>query len=284
MNLGIKDSFYNEIILGQGDTAAYVMQQLNSTSYSDPSDLINLFVISRITDESFWKRMLGNLTNITDNGIDQLFSRPQLRIDADLAQLISINSEFGVVKFSPQYYQFVDGAVGPVEVAGTASKPVIEVWFSSTTQDLQSKDYLTPGRIDFRGANNVGYYPYPYGIKSQIVPFYQWQLKQGSVSSIFGSELNNWGTTYVDIVQGKAYQSLDRTNITTPNYFRPLTSSVSDLYARGYIFSVNANGTYSTTGESADRFIVGAPFHFYFGLIKGDSALDKFKIKYSVNE
>ena len=280
MNLGIKDSFYNEIILGQGDTAAYVMQQLNSTSYSDPSDLINLFVISRITDESFLQKIIGG----GDSGINQLFSRPQLRIDADLAQLISINSEFGVVKFSPQYYQFVDGAVGPVEVAGTASKPVIEVWFSSTTQELQSKDYLTPGRIDFRGANNVGYYPYPYGIKSQIVPFYQWQLKQGSVSSIFGSELNNWGTTYVDIVQGKAYQSLDRTNITTPNYFRPLTSSVSDLYARGYIFCVNANGTYSTTGESADRFIVGAPFHFYFGLIKGDSALDKFKIKYSVNE
>jgi hypothetical protein len=36
-----------------------------------------------------------------DNGINQLFTRPSLRIDGDLAQLLSINSELGVVKFSP---------------------------------------------------------------------------------------------------------------------------------------------------------------------------------------
>jgi len=284
MNLGLKDSFYNEIVLGEGDTAAYVMPQLSPTSYADQSDLINLFVISRITDESFLQRIIGG----GDSGINQLFSRPQLRIDADLAQLMSINSELGVIKFSPEYYQFVSNQVGPVDVEGTASKPIIEVWFSSTTENIQFKDYLTPGRIDFRGENNVGYYPYPYGIKSQIVPFYQWKLKQqsgpNSQAIIFGSELNNWATDFVDIVQNKAYQSLDRTSVTTPNYFRSLNSSVNDLYARGYIFSVNSNGTYSATGESAERFIVGAPFHFYFGIIKGSSALDKFKTKYSVSE
>jgi len=280
MNLGFKDSFYNEVILGQGDTAAYVMQQLNSTSYSDPSDLINLFVISRITEESFLQRIIGG----GDSGINQLFSRPQLRIDADLAQLISINSEFGVIKFSPQYYQFIIGQTGPVEVAGTAAKPVIEVWFSSTTQDLQSKDFLTPGRIDFRPENNAGYYPYPYGIKSQIVPFYQWEIK--TRTPIFGTELNNWATDYVDIVQGKSYQSLDRLT----NYFQSLSAPAADpntsndTYKRGYIFSVNSNGNYSETGAASSRFIVGAPFHFYFGVIKGESSLDKFKTKYSVSE
>jgi hypothetical protein len=284
MNLGFKDSFYNEVILGQGDTAAYVMQELNSTSYADPSDLINLFVISRITDENFWQQLIGGTVNSTDNGINQLFSRPQLRIDADLAQLISINSEFGVIKFSPQYYQFISGQTGPVEVYGTSAKPVIEVWFSSTTQDLQSKDFLTPGRIDFRPENNDGYYPYPYGIKSQVVPFYQWRLT--TQTPIFGSELNNWATDYVDIVQDKQYQSLDRLT----NYFQSLSAPVSqsnnsnDTYKRGYIFSVNSNGDYSETGAASSRFIVGAPFHFYFGVIKGESALDKFKTKYSVSE
>jgi hypothetical protein len=280
MNLGLKDSFYNEIILGQGDTAAYVMQQLNTTSYGDPSDLINLFVISRITDEPFLKRIIGG----GDSGINQLFSRPQLRIDADLAQLISINSEFGVINFSPQYYQFINGQLGPVEVYGTSAKPVIEVWFSSTTQDLQSKDFLTPGRIDFRPENNAGYYPYPYGIKSQIVPFYQWEIK--TRTPIFGTELNNWATDYVDIVQGKSYQSLDRLT----NYFQSLSAPAADpdtsndTYKRGYIFSVNSNGNYSETGAASSRFIVGAPFHFYFGVIKGESSLDKFKTKYSVSE
>jgi lipid-A-disaccharide synthase-like uncharacterized protein len=278
INLGMKDSFYNEIILGDGDTGAYVMNQMNSTSYGDPSDLINLFVISRITDEKFLQRIISG----KDNGIDQLFSRPDLRIDGDLAQLLSINSELGVIKFSPEFYQIVPNQLGPVEVLGTPSNPVVAVWFSSTTEDLQVKDYLTPGRINFRTNDNSVNYPYPYGIKSQIVPFYQWKLT--NQNTIFGSQLNNWATNYVDLVQDRYYQSQDRTSLETPNYFRPLTSSVSDLYARGYIFSVDAAGGYSTIGASSGRFIVGAPFHFYFGLVKGNSALDKFKTKYSVDE
>jgi hypothetical protein len=141
---------------------------------------------------------------------------------------------------------------------------------------------LTPGRINFRGDDNVGYYPYPYGIKSQVVPFYQWKLTD--TNQIFGTELNNWATSYADIVQDKRYQSLDRTSLTTPNYFRNTNSSVNDLYARGYIFSVDVNGGYSEVGASSSKFIVGAPFQFYFGLIKGESALDKFKTKYSISE
>jgi|LakMenEpi03Aug12_release.lakeMendotaPanAssembly.Ray.scaffolds.fasta_scaffold04957_6 hypothetical protein len=277
INLGMKDSFYDEIILGEGDTSSYVMRQMEPTTYSDPSDLVNLFVISRITNESFLQRMLGG----GDSGINQLFSRGNLKIDGDLAQLLSINSELGVIKFSPEYYQLVQGQVGPVEVLGTPQYPVVAVWFSSTTEDLQVKDYLTPGRINFRVNNNANYYPYPYGIKSQVVPFYQWSA---SGTTIFGTEDNNWATDYADIVQGKPYQSLDRTSLSNPNYFRPTTSSVSDLYARGYIFSVDANGNYSTTGASSSRFIVGAPFHFYFGLINGETALDKFKTKYSIDE
>jgi hypothetical protein len=279
MNLGWKDSFYSEVSF-EPSTRGYVINELNPTSYSDTSDLINLFVVSRITDETFVERLTSGFN--PDNNLDQLFSRPQLRIDGDLAQLLSINSELGVIKFSPQFYEIAEGQTGPVEILGTQNNPLMAVWFSSTTEDLQFKDYLTPGRINFRGADNVGYYPYPYGIKSQVVPFYQWKLT--NQNTIFGSQLNNWATNYVDIVQDKLYQSLDRTSLTTPNYFRPLTSSVSDLYARGYIFSVDAAGNYSTTGASSGRFIVGAPFHFYFGMVKGNSALDKFKTKYSVDE
>jgi hypothetical protein len=34
------------------------MNSLNPTSYSDTSDLVNLFVISRITDENFLQQLL----------------------------------------------------------------------------------------------------------------------------------------------------------------------------------------------------------------------------------
>jgi hypothetical protein len=120
-----------------------------------------------------------------------------------------------------------------------------------------------------------------------VVPHYQWELRNNTNNLIFGSQLNNWATNSSDIVQNVRYQSLDRTFLGNPNYFRPTTSSINDLYARGYIFSVDASGQY--TGSNAfnatgNKFIVGAPFHFYFGTVKGETALDKFKTKYSVSE
>jgi len=285
INLGMKDYFYQEVSFDP-TTKGYIMQNLDSTSYGDVSDLVNLFVISRITDEGF----LSQIIAVGDNALNQLFSRNNVslfnqarRIDGDLAQLMSINSEEGVIKFSPEYYDNVPGSTtDPTNILGTANDPTIAVWFSSSTNDIQFKDYVTPGRIDFRTDDNSNYYPYPYGIKSQVVPFYQWKLN--NTTTIFGNQYNSWATGLEDIVQNQRYQSLDRTKLTQPNYFRPSTSSVNDLYARGYIFSVDSNGVYSTVGATSDKFIVGAPFQFYFGVIKGESALDKFKTKYSIIE
>ena len=291
-NLGYKDSFYSELSFDPS-TRAYIIPDIDSTSYGDTSDIVNLFVISRITDENFLQQILS----VGDNSINQLFSRPKnsgstlRRVDGDLAQLLSINSEIGNIKFSPEYYepQLVNS---PTSILGSADNPVVAVWFSSTTQNLQTKDYLTPGRINFRGNDNVGYYPYPYGIKSQVVPFYQWGLNTGVTNNtIFGSQFNNWETEESDIVQGKKYQSLDRTEMpgATPSYFisQNLSTSpdINDLNKRGYIFSVDpVTGEYSTTGTKSAKFIVGAPYQFYFGIIKGESALDKFKTKYAISE
>jgi hypothetical protein len=284
-NLGYKDSFYSELSFDPS-TRAYIIPDLDSTSYGDTSDIVNLFVISRITDENFLQQILS----LGDNSINQLFSRPsdnsdlnRRRVDGDFAQLLSINSEIGNIKFSPEYYE-TQSVNSPTSILGTPQEPTMAIWFSSTTQNLQTKDYLTPGRINFRGNDNVGYYPYPYGIKSQRVPFYQWGLK--NTDTIFGNQFNNWKTTEGDIVQNRKYQSLDRTDITKPTYFISSTAAVNDLNARGYIFSVNPlTGEYSSLGaENSDKFIVGAPYQFYFGIIKGESALDKFKTKYSISE
>jgi hypothetical protein len=239
---------------------------------------------------------LGSILGWLNDSIGILFSRPnnlgypfQLfdpkgRIDGDFIQLCSINSEIGNINFSPEYYA-TTATNSPTSVLGSTDNPVMAVWFSSTTQDLQTKDYLTPGRINFRTPNNSANYPYPYGIKSQVVPHYQWELRNNSGNLIFGSQTNNWLTTENDIVQNKRYQSLDRTSLTTPNYFRPSTATANDLNFRGYIFSMDSSGNYvSAISTSPNKFIVGAPFHFYFGTIKGQTALDLFKRKYSVIE
>jgi hypothetical protein len=284
MNLGFKDSFYDEIMF-EPSANAYVMNGLSDTSYNDTSDLVNLFVISRITDETYLQQIFN--INI-DNTLDQLFSRPYKRIDGDLAQLMSINSEEGVIPFSAQYYVSTGGTNEPVQILGSLRNPTMAVWFSSTTENLQLKDYLSPGRINFRNSTNTANYPFTYGIKTQVVPFYQWKLGNNS-SSIFGNQLNNWATESSDIVQNKGYQTQDRINSVSPTYFYSsninLNTVSGETSARGYIFSLDSSGNYSSQlDNSNNKFTVGAPFHFYFGLIKGESALDKFKTKYSVSE
>ena len=278
INLGMKDDFYSEITFDPS-TRGFILPNINPTSYGDTSDLINLFVISRITDENF----LQQLVPAGDNSINQLFSRPERRIDGDLAQLLSINSEIGNINFSPEYYDIESGDTNPpTQILGTDTNPTIAVWFSSTTEDLQTKDYLAPGRINFRGTDDIGYYPYPYGIKSQVVPFYQWRLSNTNI--IFGNQNNDWATSSFDIVQNVRYQSLDRYASDTP-YFWSNNSESNDLNARGYIFNANGtNGQYIATGALKQKFVVGAPFQFYFGTIVGETALDKFKTKYSVDE
>lgn len=280
VNLGMKDYFYSEITFDPS-TRGFILPNIGPTSYADTSDLINLFVVSRITDENF----LQQLIPLGDNSINQLFSRDERRIDGDLAQLMSINSEIGNINFSPEYYDNVPGETNqPTQILGTARNPTIAVWFSSTTEDLQTKDYLTPGKINFRGENNIGYYPYPYEIKSQQVPFYQWKL--ANTRLIFGTQDNTWATSSSDIVQNTRYQSLDRYSTSTP-YFLGSNAISNDLNARGYIFNVNGtvgDGQYLSTGAIKQKFIVGAPFQFYFGTIVGQTALDKFKTKYSVDE
>ena len=284
VNLGMKDYFYSEITFDPS-TKGYIIPSIDSTSYGDTSDLVNLFVISRITDESF----LAQIIPLGDNSISQLFSRPQSRIDGDLAQLMSINSEIGNVNFSPEYYDIIPGAINPTTILGTSKDPIMAVWYSSTTQDLQTKDYLTPGRIDFRGTNNNGYFPFAYGVKSQLTPFYQWKMASGS-STIFGNQNNNWATDTADIIQNN-YQSLDRA-ATNTKYYLNGTSVANDLTARGYIYSVDGNvtsyptvgGEYTSQPQTSSKFLVGAPFQFYFGVVKGQSALDRFKTKYSIDE
>jgi hypothetical protein len=292
VNLGIKDDFYQEIIF-DASAKGYIMRSLQPTSYSDTSDLVNLFVISRITNSSF----LTQITMGLNGSLNELFSRPYLRIDGDLAQSMSINSEYGVIPFSPEFYRVFGVPSDPVVILGsppssplsTKSKPTMGVFFSSTTVDLQNKDFLTPGIINFRPSNAANAITYEYGIKSQSTPFYQWGLTQKGVTSIFGTEKNNWltnqGSNNLGIINYK-YQSLSRRKVGIPSYFIGSNpAGLGDIYQRGYIFNVSNTGEYSyDAGTYPNNFLVSAPFHFYFGLIKGETALDKFKTKYSIDE
>jgi hypothetical protein len=301
MNLGPKTAIFKELTLNPSDDG-FVMDALNPTSYGDTSDLLNLFVISRITNSYFLQILVNQFPGLvgTNLAINSLFSRPTLRLDGDITQLLSINSEFGVEKFSAQSYQ--EDPTSPTNPIFISRNPngftVLGIFFSSTTEDLQYKDYLSPGRINFRPTPNSNAYPYYYELKSQRVPFYRWKrddvarwvenvgtfLNLGNEVGIFGTQSNDWATDNSEIFS-KNYQSLDRTFPSQPSYFLGSNSQLNDIYARGYIFNVDSNGANSATaGNYPDVFAVGAPNHFYFGLIKGETALDRFKSKYLADE
>jgi len=280
IDLGYKDSFYDEITLDPS-TNAFILDNLNPTSYSDTSDIINLFVISRILNSSFLER--DSIQNFFTRNSSGNRGESKRRVDGDLAQMMSINSEEGVIKFSPEFYS-TNTDNSPVGIYGTPTNPTIGIFFSSTTENLQFKDFITPGRINFRSSPTANSTPYYYGIKTQEVPFYKWSLQNNS--NIFGTELNNWATNEGDILQ-YGYQSLDRV---LTQYFKG-SGIVNDQNMRGYIFNVSndtvlSSGTeFKPSGPSiSSKFLVGAPFHFYFGTIVGATALEKFKEKYGLSE
>ena len=275
VNLGVKNR--QKTSFNDFSTYGYVVNSINPTSHYDNSDLVNFFVISRILDSNFLRS-----TKI----INEFFREPGKKVDGDLAQLMSINSEFGVVKFSPELYEFKTNNSPTIIFSEKSSngrdKNYMGVFYSSSEADLQLKDYITPSRVNFREIETNALVRRNYGNKSQDVPFYSWNLDKTS-RTIFGTEKNNWGTAQKDI-KNKKYQSLERIKFTSgdtkTDYFSDSSYDLSYNNDRGYIFAQKNNEYNRNDRGGIDSFIVGAPFHFYFGIKKGFSALDKFKTKY----
>jgi hypothetical protein len=291
MNLGPKSQIFAELSLNPSDNG-YVVNQLSPTSFGDPSDLISLFVISRITSDRFFKALLntynsGGSTLLVNLSINSFFSRPGERVDGDLTQLMSINSEFGVIKFSSEVYKNVpnDPDNPIIYLSSNNGEVVLGLFFSSTTEDLQYKDFLSPGRILFRPNPTSNAFTYVYGIKSQKVPFYRWKTTPpNGLPNVFGSQQNNWETAGTGIFS-EYYQSLDRTKQGQPSYFLGSNSQLNDNNARGYIYNVDNNEDVSvSSGNYPTTFLVGAPNQFYFGLINGATAMDRFKTFYLADE
>ena len=279
VNLGVKNR--QKTSFNDFSTYGYVVNSINPTSHYDNSDLVNFFVISRILDSNFLKYLI-----INNNAINSFFSRTGKKVDGDLVQLMSINSEFGVVKFSPELYEFKTNNSPTIIFSEKSSngrdKNYMGVFYSSSEADLQLKDHITPGRVNFRKIETNALVRQNYDNKSQDVPFYSWNLDKTS-RTIFGTEKNNWGTAQNDI-KNKKYQSLERIKFTSgdtkTDYFSDSSYDLSYNNDRGYIFAQKNNEYNRNDRGGIDSFIVGAPFHFYFGIKKGFSALDKFKTKY----
>jgi hypothetical protein len=297
-DLGPRDSFINEICCSgdEGGFGSYYANQLKTTSYQDNSDIIQLGFLSRILNQGVRQRIVPisvGGSSSEGQGIIQFFNseRGGYRIDGDWAQMLSINSEWKVLPFitenvpSNDYIFFGDnGSSIPENI-----KPVMGLFFQTPEESVRYRKIESPG-IETYSFNPLIEQKFAYP-KTQVVPNYKWSLKQSTPSSnIFGTENNNWYTNTIgNGFFSKKYQDLDFTTL-GEKYITQTTKL-------GYISNYDSNGNpvaqppmsaiiqgqpigdpasmASGTGEQ-QAIIAGAPYHFYFGLNNGKTAVDRF--------
>lgn len=263
MELGPRDEFTKEIAFSP-DFEGYIIDTIKSTSHQDPSDVVNLFILSRLVNTSF----LEQLTNTGDASIGQLFSRElgtplsrlfDARVDGDFAQMVGINSEYGVVPFLDGNY---------CDDTTTVQDDRFGIWFSSNTIDRRvlQNGVTTFGTQPEGPTNYFGY------TKTQIVPYYMWNIND---NGLFGTEYNNWNTEYIF---SSKYQGDDFFNGNSP-YMKPNYG-----YGRGHIFNRSLNDlsldSFPVNSTNLNNFKTGSPFYFYFGLKRGKSAMNRYIQKY----
>jgi hypothetical protein len=276
MDLGPRSIFLQEIVMSD-EYDGYIVNKLDSSSFSQVDEILNLFIISRFLDNDFIENILGL------NIMQYFNTRTNLKFDADYSQLLSISSELGVAAFqSTNYPDEPAPKQSPIYIGCDG---LIGIFFSS---DTQTRDFLTPKRtiIDPTGlVSNQGCSLSNFPIYSQEVPLSQWKIENGS--SIFGTDGNEWfAEGEAGYIYSSKYQSLDRLEANS-RYFRNYGITIVD--DKGLIYAVDGAGdliaatsAWSQNTQTADKqFVtVGAPFHFYFGLKRGASSFDRFKGKW----
>ena len=268
---------------------------------------MQLGFLSRILNEGVRQRILPISTggnNSEGKGIVQFFNstRGGYRIDGDWSQMLSINSEWKVLPFitenipSSQYIYFGDNQNGiPNSIQPDDIKPIMGLFFTASTPEIRYRKIMSPGIETYNFSPLLEQkFGYP---KSQNVPHYKWLIKKPTTSfgtpNIFGSEDNNWFTEVYSEASGngffsKKYQDLD--------FISPQEKYQTSLTQVGYIASFNlTGGTMPITNPiaqgapspylgqnplqemiSKDGIVVGAPYHFYFGLNNGKTAINRF--------
>jgi hypothetical protein len=312
-DLGPRDSFISEVCCSSEDSefGSYYANQIKTTSYQDNSDIVQLGFLSRILNEGVRQRIIPISTgdnNSEGKGIIQFFNsdRGGYRIDGDWAQMLSINSEWEVSPFITEnvpnnsYIYFGDNQNGSIgSISSDLIKPILGLFFSSSTEELRYRKIMSPG-IETYNFNPLIEQKFGYP-KSQYVPHYKWLIKKPTTSvlpdNIFGSEDNNW---YTDVYSGstgygffnKRYQDLDftsndekyQTSLTKLGFISSFNLTGGTMPITPLIIQGNPSPNPAQESTIKDGIVVGAPYHFYFGLNNGKTAVDRFYKLYVATE
>jgi len=313
MDLGPKNGYLQEISYSD-DYDGYIIDKLPNTTFNDITDILNIFILSRFVNQKFISLLIPITENPNEGSSDPsiqaffnnkrwdfnpntLFNVTPDLVDGDYSQMISINSEFGIKPYTSDAYSTVPSVYLGSDNAGQTGFPNFGLYFESQNN---LRDLISPRRIVYNVNANFPVEPSDYTVipvKTQTVPFYQWTSNventippfNSDTSVIFGTQNNNfWTSKYEDSENtqlgffSSPYQSLDRLNINS-DYFIGNTE-LGQLYVKGYLINYDSNGEPTATSQPGNdnnqRFTHGTPFFFYFGLINGGTAMDKFRQKY----
>jgi hypothetical protein len=273
VDMGPREKFISEIC-NNNNFNSYYVDNIKSTSYQDLSDVIQVGFLSRLLNDNVRQSIIPIANpsggNTEGKGIIQFFNskRQGDRIDGDFAQMFSISSEWKILPFIVENYPNPDSIFFGNDTQSD-QRPVFGVFYEVSQINDSYRKNLTPGLETLNYSPLLQYY---YGYpKTQEVPFYKWTIESQS-GNIFGNENNNWDTTGPFYKRG--YQDLDFTN--NNEYYQTSTTQL------GYLTNFDLNGDPQPLQNNSGSYVVGAPFHFYFGLNNGKTAIDKF-VKLYVN-
>ena len=281
MDLGPKYFWTKDVIMSP-DYYGYQMDNINTTTWNEVANLVQIFSVSRLVNLNF----LQSVFSTGNAALNSFFSREGQRVDGDYAQMLQINSQYGVSPFNEGNYED-DPTIpedNPIYISSDSQgNPVFGVFYNSYPEQ---RDLISPRRIDRNNTGPILLSDY-LGTKSQTVPFYSWQNNAftpppaSAQPSIFGNDLNTWYTRYSSNqgqnIYSNQYQSLDR--LTSP-FFLGNNGMIENRL--GYIFQRNALGEFVPQNLGGNNFttVTSAPWYFYFGLKVGSSAMDKFRQTY----
>ena len=153
------------------------------------------------------------------------------------AQMVGINSEYGVIPFLEGNYEdsisLIDDRFG--------------IWFSSNTINRRviTNGVTTFGTEPTGPTNTFGY------SNTQVVPYYMWNVND---NGLFGTQHNSWNTEYIF---NSKYQGDDFYN-NNSTYMKPNSG-----YGLGYIYNRSSTDpeydSYPTNDVNGGNFKVGGP-------------------------
>ena len=295
MDLGPRNDYMDELSYSD-EFLGYVVNRLDSTSFQDVDELLNLFIIQRLVSASIRDIIKSSgRAGANNDPVKRYFSRENLKVDGDYAQMLAINSQIGVTAFDTGLY------TDPNDIFFSRANSDSGVFGVFFTSDNQIRDWLSPKRTIVSPGNDPTFTCTfdEFPIFSQDIPMYLWQIVDNtSGRNIFGSQTNEWST--LPLPEGQfnhiRYQSIDRTDDATPFGSRMMIPNQRDneSYYKGFISNTYNNATdaaYNTSdptvwteqkndGPGDGKVNNTAPFYFYFGLVKGASAFDRFLTKW----